>query len=325
MTTPSNHGRQVVTNNHAETRKYRLHYDLTMDRILVMDSMLSSPAGITRSPARVMLTHVHTLRTRYACAPSAPTGAFTGDAIMTVIKTAVPTKVAHVPAATLKALADIRKSVTFIVRGITDDHGAETSVSARMLRFGLADAASAFGKKSPEAQGRALVYLSVAYLNGTQSMDGIRKACPTWLGQVVAEVCEPLKRFAPMPPDVERVALAMADAMEKRGAVPKKEKTESATAEGTVNPTNATIPVHGTEAAKAASAVFARREAQRKALARKVRTMREHERGARALFLAASSALKAAQAEIIRLQAELAAAQAPSMPKRASRKQAVAA
>lgn len=231
---------------------------------------------------------------------------------MAVIKTAPAPKVAHVPVTFLKVVADIRKDAAFIVNGIADDHGADSGISARMLRYTLADACAAFGKKDTSAQARALIYLVVAYLNGSNGIEGLTKSLPRWLAQVFRNHFEALRPAQPIAADVLLHVGAMLDRAEKVGAAPKVEKDDvGGETTGTVNPTNPDIPTHGTDAAKAVSAQFARREAQRTKTAQRVRALRA--------TVAAQSAL------IAELRAMLAAQKETAAPAKKRARVAVAA
>lgn len=225
---------------------------------------------------------------------------------MAVIKSAPIAKVAHVPAAVLKLVPAIRKDAAFILQTITDDHGADSGISARMLRYTLADAASAFGKRDASSMARGLVYLVVAYLNGTNGIDGLCKPLPKWLAQVMRDHFETIRPAQPTAADALMHVGAMLDRAEKVGAAPKVEKADDAEeTTGTENPVNPAIPTHGTDAAKAVSAVFARREKQRAATAKRVHALR---------------ATVAQQSQVIaELRAMLAAQQETAKPKRAKR------
>ena len=194
---------------------------------------------------------------------------------MSVIKSAAPAKVAHVPAATLKLIPAIRKDAAYIIQTITDEHGADSAISARMLRYTLADAVSAFGKKDANAMARSVIYLITAYLNGTNGLDGLCKPLPKWLAQVFRATEEPIRPFKPTAKDVLMHVEVLLCKMEHVGAAPKKESADDAEeTTGTENPVNPAIPTHGTEAAAAVSAQFKRREAQRTATAKRVRALR---------------------------------------------------
>lgn len=220
---------------------------------------------------------------------------------MAAIKTASVQKVAHVPVTFLKVVANVRKDAAYIVTGVTDDHGAESGISARMLRYTLADASAAFGKRDTCAQARALIYLVVAYLNGSNGLDGLTKPLPRWLAQVFRNHFETIRPAQPIAADVLLHVGAMLDRAEKVGAAPKVEKSDDAgETVGTMNPINQNIPTHGTDAAKAASAQFARRESQRAKTAHRVRALRA--------TVSAQSAL------IAELRAMLAAQKEPTAP-----------
>lgn len=194
---------------------------------------------------------------------------------MAIVKTAAPAKVAHVPTAILKLVPAIRKDAAFILETITLDHGADSGISARMLRYTLADAASAFGKRDASSMARGLVYLVVAYLNGTNGIDGLTKPLPKWLAQVMRDHFETIRPAQPTAADTLLHVGAMLDRAEKVGAAPKVEKADGAEeTTGAENPVNPLIPVVGTDAAAAVSAVFARREKQRAATAKRVRALR---------------------------------------------------
>lgn len=211
-------------------------------------------------------------------------------------------KIAHVPAAVVKLVPAIRKDAAFILQTITDDHGADSGISARMLRYTLADAASAFGKRDASSMARGLVYLVVAYLNGTNGLDGLTKPLPKWLAQVMRSHFETIRPAQPTCADVQQHVGALVDRIEKVGAAPKKESADAEQTTGTENPINPAIPVHGTEAAMAVSAVFARREKQRTITAKRVRALR---------------ATVAQQSQVIaELRAMLAAQQESAKPKR---------
>ena len=194
---------------------------------------------------------------------------------MSVIKPAAPAKVAHVPAAVLKLVPAIRKDSAYIIQTITDEHGADSAISARMLRYTLADAASALGRKDANAMARSFVYLAVAYLNGTNGLDGLCKPLSKWAAQILRAHFETIRPFKPTAAEALMHVGAMLDRAEKVGVAPKAEKADDAEeTTGTENPVNPAIPTHGTDAAKAVSAVFARREKQRAATAKRVRALR---------------------------------------------------
>lgn len=228
---------------------------------------------------------------------------------MSVIKSAPIAKTAHVPSAVLKLVPAIRKDAAYILQTITDEHGADSAVSARMLRYTLSDAASAFGKRDASSMARGLVYLVVAYLNGTNGLEGLCKPLPKWLAQIMRDHLETIRPFKPTASDVLMHVGAMLDRAEKVGAAPKAEKADAGEeTTGTENPVNPAIPTHGTEAAKAVSAVFARREAQRAATAKRVRALR--------------ATVAQQSQEIAELRAMLAAQQESAKPKR-TRKEAI--
>lgn len=238
---------------------------------------------------------------------------------MAVIKTAAPAKVAHVPAATLKLVPSIRKDAAFILQTITDDHGADCGISARMLRYTLADAASAFGKRDASSMARGLVYLVVAYLNGTNGIDGLCKPLPKWLAQVMRDHFETIRPAQPTATDALLHVGAMLDRAEKVGAAPKVEKADGAEeTTGTENPVNPLIPTHGTEAAAAVSAVFARREKQRAATAKRVRALR-----ATVANQNETIAKLVEQVAMLKAQQESAKAQQESAKSKRTRKEAV--
>ena len=216
---------------------------------------------------------------------------------MAVIKTAPAPKVAHVPATFLKVVAGIRKDAAYILNTITDDHGADSGISARMLRYTLADACAAFGKKDTSAQARALIYLVVAYLNGSNGLDGLTKPLPRWLAQVFRNHFETIRPAQPVASDVLLHVDALLARAEKVGAAPKAEKDDVGDdTDGTVNPTNQNIPTQGTDAARAVSAQFARRESQRAKTAQRVRALRATV-AAQSALIAELRAMLAAQKE----------------------------
>lgn len=227
-------------------------------------------------------------------------------------------KIAHAPKTVLAILGDIAKDATFILDGVADEHGADCFVSARMLKYTMADALAAFGKKTAPAMARGAVFLVVSYLNGSQSLAGLAKdaACPRWLGQAMAATFEAIRPFRPTVADVALHVGALLDRIAAVGAKPTAEKADAADdaadTDGTVNPTNPDIPVHGSDAALAASAQYARRERQRADTARRLRALR--------------ATVSAQAGEIAALRAALAAAQSAAAPKkRAAKREAIAA
>ena len=141
---------------------------------------------------------------------------------MAVIRTSAPQKTAFVPVAVFKTLEGIRKDAAFILQTVQDEHGVDTAISARMIRYTLADASAAFGRKDSTAQARGLVYLVTSFLNGTNGLDGLTKPLPKWLSQVFRAHFETIRPYQPTADDVLQHVGAILDRAEKVGVAPKK-------------------------------------------------------------------------------------------------------
>lgn len=141
---------------------------------------------------------------------------------MAIVKTAAPQKIAFVPMAFLKVVSGVRKDAAFILQTVQDEHGADSAISARMIRYTLADASAAFGRRDQTAQARGLVYLTASYLNGTNSLDGLTKPLPRWLAQVFRAHFETIRPYQPTAADVLQHVSAILDRAAFIGAAPKK-------------------------------------------------------------------------------------------------------
>lgn len=127
-------------------------------------------------------------------------------------------KTTYTPASVLKLADAIRKDISFRIATIRDEHGTDTSVSPRMLRYSLQDAHAACGGMNASAIAGAVIYLCCAYHNGSQSLAGLTaKPCKPWLAQTLRRQFEGLKSGGGCTPaELERSALALLDVIEEQ-------------------------------------------------------------------------------------------------------------
>lgn len=211
-------------------------------------------------------------------------------------------KPVFVPATVLALADDVRKDIPFITQSIADEHGGDSNISPRMLRFGLAEAHAAIGgRPTSRSVASALLYFCSAHANGQQSLSSLTaRPCPKWAAKALTAQYEGIKPGGGCSAEsLSIAALALLDHIVSLGARPKRDTatasaTDASATDAVVeSPTNPAIPVHGTVAAVAASAVTARWQRQRDFAARKIRAMR--------------ATIRAQNARIAELEAALAA------------------